>query len=185
VKLARTLSTLAAIAALALAGCSSGNGPTAPVVESTPPPAPVIRTPTALVLTTITVLGFDKNAPDGGDWDWALLLEDRKPDIWVSLKGAPVLPLFNSDLRLNAEYNGSYNFTRAASDADGYLPRTLPYGEAASIALIDDDPFGDTKMSEVTFHGTVMYRRDNAAGFDHVLTGANGFRVRIKGSWVY
>lgn len=173
---------IATLTVLPLAGCG-GDNPMAPAPA--PPPPPAMRTPVAYIVNRITVLGFDRNAPDGGDWDWALLVEDRKPDIWVSLKGRPVLPIFSSDIRVNANHDASYAFTRPASDLDGYLPRELAYSDAAEVAVVDDDPFGDTVMATLRFRGSTMYRNDEASALTHTFTGANGVRVQVSGAWVY
>lgn len=179
----RVISLIAACAALTISGCSSGDNPMAPVDPG--PAPPVIRTPTAFVITRIAVRGFNASAPDGGDWDWAIFEEDRKPDIMVSLKGTAVAPLYTSDMRLNANHNGTYTFTQPASDFDGHLPRQLPYGVAGSVGLVDDDPLGDTVMAIVTFRGPEMYRQDNAAALDHTFRGDNGAVIRLQGTWVY
>lgn len=176
---------IASLATFLLTGCGADN-PMAPEAEpAPPPPPPPARTPVGYVINKILVVGFNRNAPDGGDWDWAVFVEDRKPDIWVSLKGRPALPIYNSDIRLNANHNTSYTFTRPASDLDGHLPRELAYGDDADVAVVDDDPFGDTVMATVKFKGSAMYRGDDATALDHTFTGSNGVRVRLQGVWVY
>lgn len=181
---ARVALQLAALVMLTASGCASGDSPTAPVTAPEPPVT--IKTPTSFIVTRILCQGFNRNAPDGGDWDWAVFVEDRKPDISVSLKGAPAFPIFNSDMRLNANYNGSYTFTKPASASDGFLPRVLDYSTACSVALVDDDPVvGNTIMANIAFRGATMYRLDNAAALDHTFHGANGVVLRLQGTWVY
>ncbi len=178
--------TMAAMAILLVGaiGCSQSSNPMGDNGQAPPPPVE-IKTPQALIITSIKVTGFaSKNNGDNWDWD-PFSAKKRRPDIYVQLQQSGHFPLYVSDERADAYYNKSYTFTKPASVNDGHLPREIPYGRTMAVFLVDDDFGGNQTMGSVTFRPSGLYKHDNANSISAALTGSNSVKMVIAGTWKY
>lgn len=184
--LKHTAMMIAAIAVLMLGaiGCSQSSNPMGNDTGEVAPPVQ-IKTPKALIITSIKVTGFS-STNSGKDWDWdPFSATKRRPDIYVQLQRTGYLPIYTSDSRADAYYNKSYTFTKPASVYDGHLPREIPYTELWNVYLVDDDFGGNQTIGSISFRPSSLYANDNASSVSKTVSGSNSVKIVINGTWKY
>lgn len=176
-------SSLTLAAALLLAGC--GKSPVAPQIEDSTPPTPEIRTPTKLILQQIVVRKFPAKKTSGSDWDASVIVNYRKPDLYVVVGQDGGLPVYSSDVRENATSGNVYRFTYGYGTSN--LPISLPYGSQYRMYLMDVDFGGDNdRLGWVTLNMLAAYPNDNSSAVSHVFKDSSDrIEIEIVGTWDY
>ena len=176
-------SSLALAAAFVLASC--GKSPVAPRTEETPPPTPEIRTPTKLILQQIVVRKFPAKKTSGSDWDASLVVNSRKPDLYIVVGQDGGLPVYSSDVRDNATPGNIYRFTYGYGTSN--LPISLPYGSQNRVYLMDRDVGGDNdRLGWITLNMASAYPDDNSSAVSHRFSDSgNRIEIEIVGTWDY
>ncbi len=179
-----TLALLPILAAPLLAGC--GTSPTAPQITAVQDTASsVIHTPTKLILQQIVLRKFPATTTSGDDWDSSLIVNARKPDLYVELRQEGYTPIYSSDVRENATAGNTYRFTEGYGTPN--LPLDVPYGSAYRVYVWDRDVGGDNdRLGWITLNLPAAYPRNNSFEVDHTYRDSAGrIEVEIIGQWSY
>lgn len=173
------------IAALLFASCSSDDNPVTPEEQAEPDPI-VIKTPKGMRIERIRVGGFPEKKPNGSFWDFNPILPlSSRPDLVVTLKlQGGSSNIFRSKTEQDAYYLATYTFTEAALILGGELPHVAEMNKQYAIAVVDDDVTFDDPMWSGSFVPSSLYRKDNAANFNALLTNRS-YKVSVSGTWVY
>jgi hypothetical protein len=175
----------AAASALFLFGCNESSNPVAP--ENPEPPPVEVKTPTGVIVTSISLTKWPSKTTSGDDWDVSLFAASRRPDLYVILKVDGHFADYTSNVVTDAEYGKVYTFTKPYSAYDGQLPATIPYDTSRRVYVMDQDVGGDPdRLGWITVNVPKAYDNDNANQMDYTYTDSgNRLSVRVRGTWTY
>lgn len=175
------MAQLFAVMTLALVmfvGCSSDNNPAGPGEA----PAPIVKKPVSIVVTSIEVSKF-KNK----DWDPAEIINAwKKADVFVTMKrnGASSND-YTSDVRKDASPTTRQTFTNTGVLLGKSLPLTYLYVDKLTIQVWDQEVLTNELMATINFDASSLYKNDEATTFAATLTGANEVKIVVRGQWKY
>lgn len=175
----------AAVGTLFLFGCDKGSNPVGP--EDPGPPPVEIKTPKAVIVTSIAVTKFPAKTTSGEDWDYSLFTASRRPDLYVVLTVDGHFADYTSNVVTDAEFNKVYTFTKPYSVYDGSLPAQIPYDTSRRVYLMDQDVGGDPdRLGWITVNVPKAYGNDNASAMNYTYTDSgNRLSIRVRGTWIY
>lgn len=166
------------IALVMFVGCSSDNNPAGPGED----PAPVVKKPVSMVVTSIEVSKF-KNK----DWDpTELITAWRKADLFVTMKrNGAASNDYTSDVRENVSATARQTFTKTGVLLGKDLPLTYLFVDKLTVQVWDKEVFTNELMATINFDVTGLYKNDEALTFAHTMTGANEVKIVVRGQWKY
>ncbi|MDH3267428.1 MAG: hypothetical protein OEM46_01100 [Ignavibacteria bacterium] len=179
-------------AVILFAACSTEDNPIAPGDPGNGgDPDPIINTPVAMKIESISVTNFPTTKSNGDKWDYHVFPNSptRRPDIYVELRPFGSSDhVFRSDVVEDAIIETAYdsfNFYEPGPSNGGTFPYSVSMSSTYVIDLLDDDGISaDDLMGSVEVVPSIHYKNDNAVGFTKSLTSGD-LRITIKGRWVY